>query len=78
MSRCFFYCFNNAFFIKESASLALTELGKANAANKSINNLRIKKESFIPPILDRLSIIFLDKFALPFVKEVFEGIYFII
>ena len=37
---------------------AFTELAKARAANKGINNLRIKKEGFIPSILDRLSISF--------------------
>ena len=37
-------------------SSALTAVGSARAANKSINNLRIKKENFIAPILDRQSI----------------------
>ena len=38
--------------------LALKGDEKERAANKVINNFRIKKEGFIPPILDRLSILF--------------------
>tara|TARA_A100001388_G_scaffold200110_1_gene151356 strand:+ start:248 stop:379 length:132 start_codon:yes stop_codon:yes gene_type:complete len=34
--------------VKSQKPEALTEVGKERATNKGINNLRIKKESFIP------------------------------